>query len=97
MPMVRTFAMTFSPTRHAFLEGPALVGGCSRGLDHEEVAGNAAPADGPGRVLDGHVVVDEQVADLLALGLAELPRHLPCGPVARVVVDDVEHALRACP
>ena len=97
MPIVRTLAMTFSPTAHALLEGAALVGLGRGGLDDEEVAGHAAPADRPGRVLDRHVVVDEQVAELLALGLAELLGHLPGGPVAGVVVDDVEHARRACP
>ena len=91
MPIVRTLAMTFSPTRtHSSSEPPLSAG--ARRLDDEEVAGHAAPADRPGRVLDGHVVVDEERLDLHALGLAQLPAHLPRGPVAGVVVDDVEDA-----
>ena len=86
--------MTFSPTRHALLERAALVGRRGDGLDDEEVARDTAATDGPGRVLDGDVVVDEEVADLLALGLLQLLRHLPCRAIAGVVVDDVEDAGR---
>ena len=80
------------PDAHQLVEVGALLRGGADGLDHEEVAGDAAPADRPGRVLDGHVVVDEEGLDPQALGLAELAAHLEGGLVAGVVVDDVEDA-----
>src|SRR5665811_974922 len=70
------------PDAHELVEiGPLLRGGADR-LDDEEVAGDAAPADRPGRVLDRHVVVDEEGLDPQALGLAQLAAHLERGPVA---------------
>ena len=71
----------------------ALLAGRADGLDHEEVAGHTAPADGVGRVLDRDVVVDQQRLDVDALGLGHLPAHVEGHPVAGVVVDQVEHAL----
>jgi hypothetical protein len=48
----------------------------------------------PGRVLDRDVVVDDQRPDGDPVGLGHLLAHLERHPVAGVVVDDVQHALR---
>ena len=75
------------------LQAGAFLGGGADRLDHEEVAGHTAPADRPGRVLDGNVVVDQERSDLHAIGFGQLPAHVPGRPVAGVVVDDVQDAL----
>ena len=77
---------------HELVEVSAVLGRGADRLDDEEVARHASAADRPRRVLDRHVVVDEQGLDPHALGFAEFAAHLERGPVAGVVVDDVEDA-----
>ena len=72
MPMVRVTELTRSPEGDQLVELRALLGGGADGLDDEEVAGHAAPPDRVGRVLHGDVVVDDDGADLDALGLGQL-------------------------
>jgi hypothetical protein len=79
---------------HQFVDVRACLGRRADHLDDEEVAGHAAPPDGVGRVGDRDVVVDQQGLDLHTLGLGHLLAHVEGHPVARVVVHDVQHALR---
>src|SRR5690606_27334795 len=76
------------------VEARALLGGRAAGLDHEEVAGDAAAADGVRGILHGDVVVDDEALDVDALGLRHLDRHVPVHAVALVVVDQHQDALR---
>src|SRR5215217_4849608 len=68
----------------------AVVGRGAADLVHEDGASDAAPPARVGRVLDGHVVVGNDVVGLYSFCLAELPCHLEVEYVARVVLDDVE-------
>ena len=58
----------------------------------KKLPGHAAPPDRVGRVLHGDVVVDDERAHSDPVGLRHLLAHLEGHPVARVVVDDVQHA-----
>lgn len=80
------------PDAHDLVEVGSPLRGRAHGLDDEEVARDTAPAHGERRVVDGHVVIDQDGADLDALGLGQFLRHLERHPVARVVVHDVRHA-----
>src|SRR5919112_6211603 len=67
-----------------------VVGRCAADLVHEDGACYAAPPARVRGVLDGHIVVGDDVVGLYPFGLAELPCHLEVEHVARVVLDDVE-------
>src|SRR5215213_3939729 len=70
----------------------AVVGGGAADLVHEDGACDAAPPAGVGRVLDGDVVVGNDVVGLYSFGLGQLPGHLEVQDVSRIVLDDVEDA-----
>ena len=93
MPMVRVTRVDLLADPDQLVQVGARLGRRADRLDDEEVAGHAAPADGPGRVLHRDVVVDEQRLALDALGLGHLLRHVERHPVAGVVVDQEQHAL----
>ena len=61
-PIERTFAMTFSATRHDGVEVVPALGGRARDLLDGDRAGHAAAARRVQRVLDGDVVVDDDGA-----------------------------------
>src|ERR687890_664284 len=68
----------------------AVVGRGTADLVHEDGASDTAPPARVRRVLDGHIVVGDDVVGLYSFGLAEFPCHLEVKHVARVVLDDVE-------
>src|SRR5215217_473970 len=68
----------------------AVVGRCAADLVHEDGACDPAPPARVCGVLDGHIVVGNDVVGLYPFGLAELSCHLEVEHVARVVLDDVE-------
>src|SRR5215203_5982595 len=67
-----------------------VVGRGTADLVHEDGACDAAPPARIRRVLDGDIIVGNDVVGLYPFGLAELPCHLEVEHVARVVLDDVE-------
>ena len=93
-PIVRTLLLTLSASLSKLVEARAFLGGRAAGLDHEEVAGHAAAADRVRAVLHRDVVVDDERLHLDAFGLGHLDGHVPAHPVALVVVDQHEDALR---
>ena len=69
-------------------------GGGTGGLVDENGPTDATPAGGVQRVLDGHVVVDDDLCDVLdALHLGHLRGRLEVHHVTLVVLDDAEDAL----
>src|SRR5215210_9064124 len=68
----------------------AVVGRGAADLMHEDGACDAAPPARVRRVLDGHIVVGNDVIGLDPFCLAEFPCHLEVEHVACVVLDDVE-------
>ena len=62
-------------------------------LMHEDRPGNAAPADGPCAVLHRYVIRGDDLLDLDALIPGKVRRHFKVHHVARVVLDDEQHAL----
>src|SRR5919107_945198 len=70
----------------------AVVGRSTADLVHEDGACDAASPAGVGRILDGDVVVGNDVVGLYPFGLGQLPCHLEVQNVAGVVLDDVEDA-----
>src|SRR5215208_322895 len=70
----------------------AVIGGCAADLVHEDGACDAATSAGVGRILDGHIVIGDDVVGLYSFGLGQLPCHLEVQYVAGVVLDDVEDA-----
>ena len=80
--------MTLSATRGHGVEVVAALGGGAGDLLDRDGARDAAASGRVQRVLDRDVVVDDDAADLDALGLGELGRGLEVEHVAGVVLDD---------
>src|SRR5918996_3161385 len=70
----------------------ALLGGRPADLLGDDRDPDAAPAGGVEAVLDGDVVVRDHGLDIDPLALGEVGGHLEVHHVARVVLDDVQHA-----
>src|SRR5215211_790282 len=68
----------------------AVVGRGAADLVHEYGARNTAPPAGVRRVLNGYIIVGDDVVGHYLFGLGELPGHLEIEDVACVVLDDVE-------
>ena len=94
-PIDRAFAFTRSAIVRDLVERVAALGGRTGDLLDEHRAGDAASACGVERVLHGDVVVRHDRAHLDAVGRGEVGRRLEVQHVARVVLDDVEHARAA--
>ena len=71
-------------------ERGALFGTRSCDLMDEDRAGDAAPARRIEAVLDGDVIVDDDVVGMNAFLLRHVDRHLEVQDVARIVLDDGE-------
>src|SRR6266516_2900772 len=74
------------------VEVGALLGLGAGQLLEQHGPADPAPALGVERVLDGHVVVDGDAGDLLAVVAGQVGGHLEVHDVAGVVLDDVQHA-----
>ena len=94
MPIVRTLAMTFSPTATHSSSAPPWSAFAAAALITKKLPATPRRPTVQVESLTATSSLTSSAPDLLPLGLAHLLRHLPRRAVAGVVVDDVEHARR---